>query len=794
MLTSETLYKLLAIADVAKDPYAVAAAAAALLKGDPYDKIASQFYVQALSTLKLAAAAQRFLGTASPLLNSGGMIPWASRARRFAANFKALEARTPAGAAKVSAAAVHLPDYELHQSADGNYHVLQLAGTLPVFAAWLGGSGELADHKGLTRHWNFDRNRIQTPRPVTFDGLGMGWLPIHVAQTTRRTFLNYSCALYVIEPDPEALAILLHVQDMQEFIADPRVQWFIADSAEEAITDFRRGFDDHPLWGVPGGIIRCALRSRPGLNFDLTVKNLQESRDMKRANDVELARRHYAEMTPAAWRKRFEDAMSGDPAVEPLRVLGITSRLTTVLQHSMAELKTAIEGAGMPRAEVRIAIEPDDHTLEIPFVEMILEYKPDLILQMSRMRYENPHLPQNVPFLSWDQDNLPCMRTGAATASVSDPENPAAGLTFVAGHGALQGYTHLNWPKRSVIFCHLAAATHRYTPRELSAEETSRYACDLSYISNASASPESLRDQHLRRLGPPEASLLEMLGDQILATGASDAPGLQLWNETALRTAAVGIVNDRRLVVSPAGMEEAVLVSVLIADRMFRHQTLAWVADFAESSGRSFKLYGAGWEHHPILSRFAAGGAAPGDEIQAITLASRINLQIIGTGVLHARLLDGLAGGGFFMFRRTENDHADATHLDNLDIVSRYVFENDIDSFAALDAVSVPEIRRAWEALAPAYRLQATRVALSEKVILRGLSTAHALGHALRLLPQLSEVGFDTRGEFAQKAKLFLDDDARRRSIAEALRRQVLDHFSYDARWRTFIEHIQRHL
>ena len=794
MLTSDSLHKQLAIADVNKDPYAVAAAAAALLRGDPFDKIASQFYVQALSALKLAAAAHRFLGTAPSSQNSGGIVPWTSRARRFAANLKALEERAPAGAAKVSAATAHLPEYELHQSADGNFHVLHLAGGLPVHASWLGAGGELTDHKALTRMWNYDRNRIQMPRPVTFDGLGMGWLPLHVAQTTKRTFLNYSCALYVIEPDPVVLAILLHVQDMQEFIADPRVRWFIADSPEQALADFRRAMDDNPLWSIPGGIIRCALRPRQGVNFDLAIKDLQASRDLKRADDVELARRHYAPMTRETWRRRFQDVMSGDSGIPPLRVMGITSRLTTVLQHSMAELKTAIESAGIPRAEVRIAIEPDDHSVEIPFVEVVRDFKPDLIVQLSRMRYENPYLPQNVPYLTWDQDNLPCMRTEAATASVSDPENPASGLTFVAGHGALQGFTHLNWPKRSVIFCHLAAATHRYTPRELTPAETPRYACDLSYISNASQSPEPLRDLHLRRLGPSEAALLSMLYDRIIGTTASNVPALHIWNETSLRTAAVGILKDRRLAISPAGMEEAVLVSVLIADRVFRHQTLEWVADFARATGRSFRLYGSGWEQHPTLSRFAAGPATPGEELQAITLASRINLQIIGTGVLHARLLDGLAAGGFFMFRRTENDLADPAHLESLQVVSRYAFDHGIESFAALDAVAEPAVERAWDVIGPAYRLQAMRVALSEQVILRGLSTSHALGHVLQLLPELDQVGFDTREDFAEKAKIFLDDDSRRRGITASLRRHILEHFSYDTRWRTFIEHIRRNL
>lgn len=790
MLTPDLLYKLLAIADVHRDPYAVAAAAGALLAANPYDTLAPQYYARALLTLKLTAASHRLLRTACPPGPPPGVVPWASRARRFAANLRALESRCPAGAALVASAATQLSDYELHLASDGNYQVLDLAAIargIPVHAAWLGGTGPLVDHKANTKLWPFDRTQSPLPRPVAFDGMGMGWIPLHVAQATRRSLVHYSCALYILEPDPLALAILLHLHDLCEFIADPRTRFFIGDSAPAVMSAFRHALDASPQWSIPGGIIRCALRQRPGVSFEETIKDLQAARDNARTSLLESVRRHYASFTGESWPRRFDDALTGRG--EPLRVLGITSRYTTVLQHSLEELKTAVDSAG--RAQMTIAIEPDDQSLEHPFLEMIAQLKPDLIVQISRMRYENPLLPDNIPFLTWDQDNLPYMRTQRATASVA--ENSNGQLTFVAGHGALHGFTHLNWPKRSVIFCHLAAAAHRYRPRTLTAGESARYACDLSYVSNASAPAESIRDMHIKRFGHPEAALLTALCDVILAR-SPDVPDPSVWNETTLRAAAAQVVADRGITLSPAALEEIVLVSVLVADRVFRHQTLEWVGDFALQSGRSLKLYGAGWETHPRFARFAAGPAAQGAELQAITLASRINLQIIGTGVLHARMLDGLAGGGFFMFRRTDNDRADPGYLEHLQIVSRHVFEMGIDSFGTLDRTDSPGIRAAWAAIGPAYRAQLQRIGVPEKHLLRGLSAAHLLGHALALLPELAEVGFDSREDFAAKAAGFLDDDSRRMALAAALRERVLKDFSYDSRWHTFIEHIRRNL
>jgi len=76
------------------------------------------------------------------------------------------------------------------------------------------------------------------------------------------------------------------------------------------------------------------------------------------------------------------------------------------------------------------------------------------------------------------------MRTAEATASLRNP------LTFVAGHGALLGYRELGWPARSCIFVHAAGQTHRYSAAPVSSEAKTRYACDCSYISNASGTPE----------------------------------------------------------------------------------------------------------------------------------------------------------------------------------------------------------------------------------------------------------------------------------------------------------------
>src|ERR1700721_3171710 len=82
-------------------------------------------------------------------------------------------------------------------------------------------------------------------------------------------------------------------------------------------------------------------------------------------------------------RIRLRPAVSGG---RPLRVLGVTSRFTTVLQYSMDELGAAVRAAGH---EFILSKEPDDQTAEDSSLRLIAEHKPDLLVLISRMRYEN---------------------------------------------------------------------------------------------------------------------------------------------------------------------------------------------------------------------------------------------------------------------------------------------------------------------------------------------------------------------------------------------------------------------
>jgi hypothetical protein len=678
----------------------------------------------------------------------GGGTAWASRGRRFAANLRALRERHPAAAGLVEAAAGELEGYALHLPGDGNYQISR-------DGAWLGG---LRDHKAATAMWSFDKAQTPVPSPVLFDGIGFGWLFLEIFRTTTNTYNGYSPALYVLEPDPLALTMVLHLHDLQEALRHPRTRMFVGGDPLEA---FKQAVRKTPGWSVPEQFVRCQLRERALLPLEETINELRAERAKRRNAVLAEAEGHYRDKTSDFWSKRLVEAA-------PLKILAITSRYTTVLQYAVEELRQAARELGH---EMRVAIEPDDESLENPFPDQLAAFRPDLIVQISRLRYENPSLPRNVPFLCWDQDNLPCMRTDAATASLD-------ALTFVAGHGALHGWSFHGWPRRNVIFCHPAASAFRYPATPAAPELLEKHACDVSFISNAAVTPEEIAGQQAARWqGSPELSaVFAACAGEVLAGGQSG----RAWEFADLQR----MIGGKAALPEQATNELALSLS-LVADRAFRHAALHWAANFCEAHRKTLRLYGNGWETHPRFARYAAGPARQGAEVHAIYQASRINLQLIEGGFLHSRSLDGLASGAFFLTRSSPNDsRGDALSQALFTLGTRAV---------ALGLRTLRDLRASGDGavLAAMGTLGSHLDGYAADEPLPALENWAALPQAPVLFPQLAQIRFGSEAEFAALAERYLGDAAARREIAAGMQGVVQAQFTHTQRLRTFVAEVR---
>lgn len=799
MVSIDMLRRLLDAADVRQDPYAVAAIGAGLLDVNRQDAHALQHYIRALAALELGAAARRVLAGAGLADDAAarewrqslerlpaGVVPWSSRHRRFQANLRALEHHGISGDALLAAwddpQQGNAVRYELHQAADGNFHIFDLQQETAVPAAgqaapsaaapwrcWLGGFDNFRNVTASIPEQSF---KGQLRGPLAFDGIGHGWLIPHVLEMSEQSYLNYSLPIYIIEPDLVAFCMALHTQDLQRWLSGPRLRLFLGGDAPR---QFVQALRDHAGWTLPAAFSAQPLRPRPSLNLQAEVESLHDQRARERQSALQRIDAYYRQIDGAGWRKRFAEAQNGGPS---LRVLGITTRFSTVLQYSMQELQAASETCGIPM-QMEVCIEPDDQSLEKDYVGMIDRMKPDLLITISRMRYEMPDLPRNVPALCWDQDNLQCMRDPGALADMQ-------GLTFVAGYGAVFGSMHLDWPLSACIFCHPAGRTHHYQPSPAGPEETRQFGADVSYVSHASGTPEQLRDQMRQKWQGGAADFLPLY-DASAAEIIASCRGGQSWHFLKLQSLIRRAGAEARLPVPPA-VENALLADLpLLVDRVFRHETLAWVARWCETRNKRLRLWGNGWDKNAEFAKWAAGCAVPGEQAQAVFRASRINLQIIETGILHSRLLDGWAAGGFFLIRQAHRIE-DEARIRNCFRIGTLAANEGIDTIGQLEARASDQLREAWQAIAAEYVTFDRNRAFPGFVMWKALIPAHLL------IPQLEHIMFKDAAEFEAMADRFSGSEADRAGDSGAIHAALQQHLSYDARWREFIGHIATHV
>lgn len=761
-------------------PYQTAAAAIAELTHGKGNVEVLRILVHSLVTLGLDSAARGVLQEvqiADPAwpahrdriietLGTTGAVAWSSRQRRFNANLDVLQTRWPDLAQQLTD---HWSStqtrYQLYQTRDGGLQILDR--TRGYCFGWLGG---LCDHRTERQAWQYPRPAPIFLRPMCFDGAGYGWLLLHALPDTERSLLSYSCAVYLVEPDLAALAMLLHLHDLRHWLSAPRLRLF---GGAEAPNQFAAALQREKTWDVP--FIHWCNRLTDHPPLDLTpLCEVENARRQTIADATQTTiQSYYQDKDLAYWRQRYAAALGGGGT--PLRVLGITTRHSTVLQYTMDELGQAIRAAGH---ECQVNKEPDDHSLESACLEQLANFKPELIIAISRLRYENPQIPQNVPCLCWDQDALPCMRTQRTTDSLD-------ALTYVAGSSAYEAFmAGRRWPLASSIFCHLAAATHRYHAAPVAPEAFARHACDISYVSNASEHPGAFAQQLAQRWHDSEwGTLFSELAQRTLAAGAHEE-----WEHViadGIRDLACQRGHDKNL--PDDIIRELVADLRLLADRTLRHTLLHWVAAYCRKRGRTLRLYGAGWDQTPDLAEFAAGPITPGEDLRALYQASKINLQITRWGFTHSRSLDGLAAGGFFLANLAHNDEGHPGDAQRFQFATR-ALELGCWTTAEIRASSDPQLREGWPQFSSWYSPEELAGDFP------AWRTAAAIAIPGAVFEDLPAISFRDPASFETLAERYLADDTLRQIVTDRMRQKVLQYYSYDTRWKQFATAILRGL
>ncbi|MCH7840640.1 MAG: hypothetical protein IID38_10455 [Planctomycetes bacterium] len=571
----------------------------------------------------------------------GAPLPWSRRTGRFEANLAAMEQRGIDVTLLRDTWEQRSAQYQLFRDARGVHQVrrrdsMQRWEWFPMLGDHAAAEAAQPMPDGIKRH---------TPGPYVFEGVGFGAYLERVYEATKDTFLGFSCALFIVEPDPAALAFLLHLRDWRTILSDPRVWVCVGPDWADCL---RRAFEDHYDLPVPIQVFTIRAGStNEGNGAARIIEEVIQDRDARIQRSLAELESQYASRDVAYWAKRFAEALSGQGP--PLKILAAVSTHTTFLQYSLRDAQQALQSLGH---SCRVLTERHPYEILSPLTyhQAIRDWNPDLFLVLDHIRPEfQGILPTNLPILTWDQDQLPQVFTRANIRQIAKQDFlVGCSKSFLVHHGLD--------PKQMLQVC-MPTSPERFGGAPLTDEEESRYACDVSYVSHASQTPQAFHEQERSNYADPLMrrlldTMFELMPEVLAEHGTPHGGVTHFVLEEALQRCGI------------TGLDEALRSRLTgwylwrLGDRMFRHEALEWVAQWARRSGRTFRLYGNGWDTHPTLAEFAVGPAANGRELVCVYRASRINLQLMVYGFLHQRALDGLMSGAFFMSRISTADRA----------------------------------------------------------------------------------------------------------------------------------------
>lgn len=501
-----------------------------------------------------------------------------------------------------------------------------------------------------------ERSTAATPPPwYIVEGIDPPWILRRVAAATSGRLDGYSARVIVVQAETRQFVDGLAQADMAGVLAEERVMALVGDDAGARLEAFvneraARGVRVASVAiGLPTTVRRIAPSPQEMVNR-ATAMAQQAAAETRRAVDAAYAVRDRAWLAA-----RIGRAMKGTDA--PLRVLVVTSRFSTFLRHSAADLAAGLEEAG---CAVRVVMEPDDHSLTDPLQRLlaIKEFEPDVAVVPNYLRNDlRESLPQHLALVTWIQDAMPHLYDASAGASLGP-------MDFVVGNLAEDLFQKFSYPRGRSLAMPMAASSVKFHRGEVEAGMAVRHACEIAYVSHHSETPEAM----LRRKSEEAGNA----GEVVAAMGALYERVREIVERpitagplaTALRAASVeelgraGARADDRAVAATM-----TTLTMPLADRMLRHRTLEWAAGIARERGWRMHLYGRGWNAHPTLGALACGELEHGEDLRACYQTARVHLHVSLHTAIHQRVFECALSGGLPVCRLMADD---LSHLEYL--------------------------------------------------------------------------------------------------------------------------------
>ncbi|MDX9911772.1 MAG: hypothetical protein RBS39_08080 [Phycisphaerales bacterium] len=573
----------------------------------------------------------------------------AQREAFLAANLTALREHHPRAHAAIEPALAARPDAPADRwlrASDGNIvRVLEaVPGTPPAGSSAQNDAPPrldwLADHAGFAREVvGVLTKKPEGPTPpLTIIGLRPPLLALEIAERTQpSTTDGYAPAIRIIELDRPRFIDALMVADLAPILSEPRVSLFVGDAAIAELSEH--------LHARLGTKIAGPVASLPGVDAQPIAACIQQA---EREQNEEAQRRRTIVQTRDAARH------PGALADRPLRVLIPTHLHSTFVRHASADIAHALRQLGH---EPRLLIEPSPHELlsGVAYLRALDEFDPDLIISINYPRSALWGLiPPNIPLVCWVQDAMPHLFQRELGASLGPAD-------FFVGHMHSEFFDSFAYPRERTLRMPVLASTAKFHDGPIDPVLAQDLACDIAHMGNQSDTPEEVARQSRERLAsfPPALRAFDDALPHVRTI--AENPLLHHAVRDVTRAAERSLRAQLRL--SDDAPLDAALLTPLVkhallpfADRVVRHQTLAWAAEIARSQGLRFHIYGRGWDRHATLAPFARGTLDHAEPLRAAYQSARITLHASISTNLHQRVMECALSGGLPLCRLHSGD------------------------------------------------------------------------------------------------------------------------------------------
>ncbi len=517
-----------------------------------------------------------------------------------------------------------------HLAADGN--VLRLppgATDLPQFD-WVGDLMRAAVEFCRAHLGNAAREPIA---PITIEGVSPPWLLLALDRATPPLKDGYQPLLQVVQSEAGELAEGFSLADVRGVLARAAV-FAGPDAGERWEAHVRSRFDCQATGPVvPASTLRRACS--PAMSERMAKLGEEQRREGVRLQGVLVSRDR--ERDAAWWKRRWHEP-------GPKRVLIPTCRFSTFIQHASEDLAEAFRVRGW---EARVLIEPDRHARfsTLAYHQAEMEFDPDLIVLINYPRAAKPAaFVTQTPFVCWVQDAMPHL--------FDEQMGRGHGARdFVAGHVYPQLFSRFGYPADRALSMPVAVSTRKFhdAPADVALRE--RLACDVGYVSHHSETPQRMHERLCAEAGDPAiVRVLDVMRDLIAERYLVGMSGCE---DRAFKSVA-GDAWARVHGQSPTPRAAAQLTDqylVPMLERMLRHELLEWARRICVRRGWRLRLFGRGWEEHPVLAPYAAGELGHGEELRACYQSAGVHLHASMTTLVHQRVMECALSGGLPLCR-----------------------------------------------------------------------------------------------------------------------------------------------